>query len=156
MMYIATNVFIGGINYKALENVSKSMLMMNVDYNDKTLVTKAKKEYFVYRMVNSAKMGYISVVTTALSAIFFKYKDIIKKHHSTIPRFDSFFMFVIFSIMSQTIYLSGLHFEYTKGILQKYFYSSYRSLMVFAILNVLNLLFVISMFSELRFMPTDG
>ena len=101
-------------------------------------------------------MGYISLVTTALSVIFFKYNDIISKHHSSIPSFDSFFMFVIFSVMSQIIYLSGLHFDYTKQILKKYLNSSYRSLMIFGILNLFNLLFVTSMFSELMFMPTDG
>ena len=156
MMYIATNIFIGGINKKALKDISKALMMEKIEDNETSAMTKAKKEYFIYRMLNSAKMGYISLVTTALSVIFFKYNDIISEHHSSIPSFDSFFMFVIFSVMSQIIYLSGLHFDYTKQILKKYLNSSYRSLMIFGILNLCNLLFVTSMFSELMFMPTDG
>ena len=155
MMYISINVFIGGINKKAIQGITDALLMKLDDTNKQAVISKAKKQYSVYRMLNSAKMGYLSLITTALSVMFFKYNDTINEHHSSIPSFDSFFMFVSFSIMSQVIYLSSLHFNYTETF-KKYLDSSYRSLIIFGIINFFNLLFVLSMFSELIFMPTDG
>ena len=155
MMYIAINVFIGGINKRAISGITKALMMTYNDNNEQAVISKAKRQYSVYRMLNSAKMGYISLITTALSVMFFKYNDTINDHHSSIPSFDSFFIFVSFSIMSQVIYLSSLHFNYAETF-KKYLDSSYRSLIIFGILNFFNLLFVISMFSQLIFMPTDG
>ena len=156
IMYVAINVFIGGINVQTIKNMIKSLLMMDVTNDNMLQAATAKKEFFIFRMLNSAKMFYVAIISTALSVMFFKYMDLIKIHHSSIPKFDSFFTFIIFSLMSQTIYLSGMHFTYTKEILKKYLNTSYRSVLIFGILNLINLLFVASMFSELMFMPTDG
>ena len=154
IIYVSVNMFIDGLNMYDVKNMINAVTMQNISTERE--LNKARKEYSIFKMINSAKMFYISIITTALSVLFFKYNDIILNHHSTIPYFDTFFLLVIFSIMAQTVYTTSIHFTYTKEIIEKYLKVSYRSLMTFGILNFINLLFIVSMFTELQFMPTDG
>ena len=156
LIYVSVNVFIAGVNMRAVKNMVSTVTFQDVEKDIPGDFGKAKKEYFIFRLINSAKMFYILIITTALSVLFFKYKDIINIHHSTIPNFDTFFILIIFSILAQSIYTTSMHFTYVKEIVSKYLSVSYRSLISFGILNFINFLFILTMYSELRFMPTSG
>jgi hypothetical protein len=156
IIYVSLNMFTSGVNFKNIKNMVNTVTMQDMTQDRQTILNKANKENFIFRMVNSAKLFYVSIISIALSILFFKYNDVIMKHHSTIPNFDTFFILIIMSIMSQTIYITSVHFTYIKEMVEKYLSVSYRSLLSFAILNFINLLFVIAMYSELQFMPTDG
>ena len=139
-----------------MKNMAKTLTMRNIANDKEVALNKARKEYFIFRMINSAKLFYISIITIALSVLFFKYNNLIQEHHSTIPNFDLFFGLIVFSLLSQTIYATSVHFTYIKELIDKYLSVSYRSLLLFAILNFLNFLFIVAMYSELQLMPTDG
>lgn len=156
IIYVSLNMFTSGVNFKNIKNMFNTVTMQDITQDRQMMLNKANKENFIFRMINSAKLFYVSIISIALSILFFKYNDVIMRHHSTIPNFDTFFILILLSILSQTIYTTSVHFTFIKEAVDKYLSVSYRSLMLFAILNVINFLFVIAMYSELQFMPTDG
>lgn len=154
VIYVAVNIFVGGIDYETVKNMVNTVTMQ--DINLPSNIGKIKKDELIFRMVNAGKMFYISVITTFAAALFFKYTDLINEYHDKIYRFDSFFMMIMFSVLAQSMYIGSLQSTYLKELISKYTSNSYRSLILFAILNVINLIFLASMYVELKFTPTDG
>lgn len=155
LIFIFINIFIKGfsVNGKSILDVFfKNNPLKGLDNESKMI-----SEILIFRIFNSLKMLFVVVIGTALSVMFFKYYEIIDNYHSKIPSFDTFFNLTIFSLLTQSIYLTTGHFVYNKNnTLKDYFGTSTTSFLAFTLLNIITVLFVISMWTELVFSITNG
>lgn len=151
LLYVVFNFFLKGINYKEYTNAIRN----NTD-GDKAAINEYTKNDIVFRIGNAVKMLFIGIITLLASIGFFKYYGSILKNHDKIPRFDSFFMLIIFSLMAQSMYIGSLQSTYLKELITKYVSNTYRSIIIFGILNFINIIFLGSMYIELKYKPTDG
>ena len=151
LLYVCFNFFLRGINYKEYKNAITNTTTENID-----AINKYKQNDIAFRIGNAGKMLYIGIITLLAAVLFFKHYGSILKNHDKIPRFDSFFMLIIFSLMAQSMYIGSLQSTYLKELISKYVSNTYRSLIIFGILNFINLIFLGSMYIELTYKPTDG
>jgi hypothetical protein len=155
LIFIFINIFIKGfsVNGKSILDVFfKNNPIKGLDNESKMM-----SEILIFRIFNSLKMLFIVAIGTALSVMFFKYYEIIDNYHSKIPSFDMFFNLTIFSLLAQSVYLSTGHFVYnTNTNLKDYFGTTTTSFLGFTLLNIITILFVVSMWTELVFSITNG
>lgn len=162
LIFIIINIFIRNISLNQVTNVLGSIKDKALGTNTQSQENIMKKigldtELLIFRILNSIKMLFITIICILLSIIFFRYDKNINAYHANIPSFDTFFMVLVFSLVAQTIYITTGHFTYNASeTIQKYFGTSVTSFLTFTILNVINLFFVMAMYSELRFSITDG
>ena len=58
--------------------------------------------------------------------------------------------------MAQSMYIGSLQSTYLKELITKYVSNTYRSIIIFGILNFINIIFLGCMYIELKYKPTDG
>lgn len=155
LIFIFTNIFIRGFSVNGtniFDVLFKSNPLTGMNSQLKTIT-----EILMFRVFNSFKMLFIVIIGIILSVMFFKYDTVINKYHNNIPSFDTFFGLAIFSLLAQSIYLTTGHFTYNnKSSLNKYFSTSLTSFLGFALLNIITLLFITSMWTEIVYSLTDG
>ena len=149
LLYVAFNFFLRGINNEEYKRALK-------DGTSTGNIEKYGEDDIVFRRGNAVKMLFIGIITLLASVGFFKYYGSILKNHDKIPRFDSFFMLIIFSLMAQSMYIGRLQSTYLKELITKYVSNTYGSLIIFGILNFINIIFLGCMYIELKYKPTDG
>ena len=149
LLYVAFNFFLRGINNEEYKRALK-------DGTSTGNIEKYGEDDIVFRRGNAVKMLFIGIITLLASVGFFKYYGSILKNHDKIPRFDSFFMLIIFSLMAQSMYIGSLQSTYLKELITKYVSNTYRSIIIFGILNFINIIFLGCMYIELKYKPTDG
>ena len=156
-LFIMTNLFLGPTPIQNLTSILKSQTNLITSSLSTTGVSSFMENTKLYKLFTSAKLLMMVPLFVFLSYIFSKYSSIIDTHHTTLPNFDGFFTFIMFSLITQILYINGVHHDNKiNQTIRQQVPPSIQSIIVFAIINVVNLMMVLGMWSNLKFSITDG
>lgn len=130
-------------------NLSEISRVFSALVNGTTGQLGDSSKLLLYDIIKLSKVFSILPILFFMSYLFLTYTVEIQKYHTYLPNFDTFFNLLIFSIFVQFSYI-------TSSSMMKMLQPSTSSIMIFAILNIINALMVIGMWADLTLFKTDG
>lgn len=141
-----------------------SMLIQNINVSEIKNIFSAIKTGTVKQLGDVSKVILLDMIRLLkvfsllpiiffMSYLFLTYTGEIEKYHTSLPSFDLFFNLIVFSILAQFAYISA---GSSNVIHNKLFKPNISSIMIFAILNIINGAMVIAMWADLVLFKTDG